>query len=119
MNLGQFLKTRWRWLLLILAPLILLAMTPLLPMQDWVKSLAGLAERSGVWGALLFILANAIAITLMVPGWVFTITAGLMYLVVTYGVLWAFRAVEHRLSGHLRQREDPGEAVRAALRLQA
>jgi len=47
------------------------------------------------------------------------ITAGLLYLVVTYGVLWIFRIVEHRLSGHLRQRKDPGEAVRAALRMQA
>lgn len=34
------------------------------------------------------------------------ITAGLMYLVITYGVLWVFRAVEHRLSGHLRGRPD-------------
>ena len=47
------------------------------------------------------------------------ITAGLLYLVVTYGVLWVFRIVEHRLSGHLRQRENPGEAVREALRMHA
>jgi His/Glu/Gln/Arg/opine family amino acid ABC transporter permease subunit len=34
------------------------------------------------------------------------ITAGLMYLVLTYGILWVFRTVEHRLSGHLRGRPD-------------
>jgi octopine/nopaline transport system permease protein/arginine/ornithine transport system permease protein len=34
------------------------------------------------------------------------ITAGMMYLIITYGVLWVFRAVEHRLSGHLRGRPD-------------
>lgn len=47
------------------------------------------------------------------------ITAGLMYLAVTYGVLWVFRIVEHRLSGHLREREEPGAAMREALRLRA
>jgi len=34
------------------------------------------------------------------------ITAGLMYLVVTYLFLGVFRQVEHRLSGHLRERPD-------------
>ena len=32
------------------------------------------------------------------------ITAGLMYLAMTYVIEWAFRKVEHRLSGHLRER---------------
>ncbi|MFQ5466788.1 MAG: ABC transporter permease [Kiloniellaceae bacterium] len=36
------------------------------------------------------------------------ITAALMYLVVTYGILFVFRRVEFRLSGHLRER--PGMA---------
>jgi len=35
------------------------------------------------------------------------ITAGLMYLVITYGILWAFRSVEFGLSRHLRGR--PGK----------
>lgn len=32
------------------------------------------------------------------------ITAGLMYLAMTYVIEWAFRKLEHRLSGHLRER---------------
>lgn len=32
------------------------------------------------------------------------ITAGIIYLIITYGVLWIFRKVEFRLSGHLRDR---------------
>ncbi len=32
------------------------------------------------------------------------ITAGILYLIVTYGILFAFRNIEHRLSGHLRER---------------
>lgn len=41
------------------------------------------------------------------------ITAGIIYLVLTYGVLWVFRVVEFRLSGHLRDRvaQAPGSGV--------
>lgn len=39
------------------------------------------------------------------------ITAGILYLIVTYGVLFAFRKVEHALSGHLRARDDAREQV--------
>lgn len=42
------------------------------------------------------------------------ITAGLMYLAMTYGIEWAFRKVEHRLSGHLRERPVAAGAVAAA-----
>jgi len=49
------------------------------------------------------------------------ITAGLLYLAITYGILGIFRVVEHRLSGHLRGRPDeeegeftPGKPTRAA-----
>ncbi len=37
------------------------------------------------------------------------ITAGILYLIVTYGVLFAFRKIEHGLSGHLRARDDERE----------
>lgn len=41
------------------------------------------------------------------------ITAGLMYLAITYGILWVFRKVEWRLSGHLRGRPiaQPGAEI--------
>lgn len=32
------------------------------------------------------------------------ITAGLVYLMMTYAIAWGFRKLEHRLSGHLRER---------------
>ena len=41
------------------------------------------------------------------------ITAGILYLIVTYSVLFAFRKVEHRLSGHLRERPDEREQMAA------
>ena len=39
------------------------------------------------------------------------ITAGILYLIVTYGVLFAFRNIEHRLSGHLRERPSEREQI--------
>ncbi|MEO1086813.1 MAG: hypothetical protein AAFY88_21475, partial [Acidobacteriota bacterium] len=43
--------------------------------------------------------------------------AGIIYLVIVYGVLFIFRRVERRLSGHLRDRPDseaaPGKAAPA------
>ena len=41
------------------------------------------------------------------------ITAGVLYLIVTYGVLFVFRKVEHGLSGHLRARDDEREQIEA------
>ena len=41
------------------------------------------------------------------------ITTGLIYLVMTYGILWIFRRVEYRLSGHLRERPTIGAVLRA------
>ena len=41
------------------------------------------------------------------------ITAGILYLIVTYGVLFAFRKVEHRLSGHQRERPNEREQMAA------
>lgn len=43
------------------------------------------------------------------------ITAGLLYLAVTYAILGLFRHVEHRWSGHLRARPDEPKKRRGAL----
>ncbi len=37
------------------------------------------------------------------------ITAGIIYLIITYGILWIFKRVEFSVSGHLRER--PGASV--------
>ena len=39
------------------------------------------------------------------------ITAGIIYLIVTYGILFIFKKVEFRLSGHLRDRKDTAVVV--------
>lgn len=44
------------------------------------------------------------------------LAAAVLYLIVTYGILYVFKKVEHRWSGHLRQRDDDDikEAVTTA-----
>jgi uncharacterized membrane protein YdjX (TVP38/TMEM64 family) len=87
MHLREFLSNRWRLVLLTLLPLVLLALLPLLPARDWILQMAGWAQRWGVLGALVFIVANAMAVALLVPGSVFTIAAGLLYGVGTGSVV--------------------------------
>jgi len=41
------------------------------------------------------------------------ITAGIIYLIVTYGILFIFKKVEFRLSGHLRDRKEAAVAAEA------
>ncbi len=41
------------------------------------------------------------------------ITAGILYLIVTYSILFAFRKLEHWLSGHLRERPGEERQIRA------
>ncbi|MDZ4290127.1 MAG: TVP38/TMEM64 family protein [Prosthecobacter sp.] len=79
MSIRPFLKSRWRWMLAGCVVLFLGILIACLPVRDWVKALAAFAEKSGVWGVVLFIAANGVAAVLLIPGWVFTVTAGLMY----------------------------------------
>ncbi len=41
------------------------------------------------------------------------ITAGILYLIVTYAMLWGFRKLEYSWSGHMRGRADEGETFAA------
>jgi len=42
------------------------------------------------------------------------ISAGILYLIITYGILYVFKTVEHRWSGHLRAREEGPDQVLVA-----
>lgn len=43
------------------------------------------------------------------------ITAGLLYLCITYGILYLFRKIEHRWSAHQRQRDDEQPTLTASM----
>ncbi|HYF37370.1 MAG TPA: TVP38/TMEM64 family protein [Prosthecobacter sp.] len=79
MNFRQALKRHRRWLVPAVVLAAVVALISFLPVQVWVKNLAGAVERAGHWGALLFIAANGVAAVFLIPGWVFTLTAGLLY----------------------------------------
>ncbi len=39
------------------------------------------------------------------------LTAAAIYLVLVYGLIWVFRKIEHRISGHLRAAPEPSDAT--------
>lgn len=51
----------------------------LLPVKDWVKAFADWVQTLGAIGVVLFIVAYALATVFFLPGWIFTVAAGLVY----------------------------------------
>jgi len=52
------------------------------PVRDWIRALANWMEQLGPAGVAVFIGIYAIATVLLFPGWIFTVTAGLIFGVV-------------------------------------
>jgi uncharacterized membrane protein YdjX (TVP38/TMEM64 family) len=82
MSIRHWIQRHRRWI--VLAAVLALALsvsvsTLFLPLQAWMQYLIAAADRAGVWGMVLFIAANALASALLIPGWIFTATAGLVY----------------------------------------
>jgi uncharacterized membrane protein YdjX (TVP38/TMEM64 family) len=49
------------------------------PVRDWIRNLIDWVQRLGPGGIAVFIGAYAIATVLFLPGWIFTVTAGLLF----------------------------------------
>lgn len=54
----------------------------MLPVKDWVKAFSDWVGTLGAFGVVLFIGVYALATVLFLPGWIFTVAAGLVYGVV-------------------------------------
>src|SRR5260370_24243111 len=70
---------------LIVFALVLIALSAaaaVSPVRDWIRNLIDWVERLGPVGIAVFIGAYAIATVLFLPGWIFTVTAGLLFGVV-------------------------------------
>ena len=52
------------------------------PVRDWIRALVNWMEQLGPAGVAVFIGIYAIATVLLFPGWIFTVTAGLIFGVV-------------------------------------
>lgn len=73
------------------------------------SSLASIVTLADLTGVARVIIARSFGIFELF------ITIGIMYLALTYLIVWVFRAVEYRLSGHLRERPDTSPAKAAAM----
>jgi uncharacterized membrane protein YdjX (TVP38/TMEM64 family) len=67
---------------LIVFALVLIAFSiaaAVFPVRDWIRNLIDWVQQLGPAGIAVFIGAYAIATVLFLPGWIFTVTAGLLF----------------------------------------
>ena len=77
----------------------------------WMAMIKATALISGI--QLPELLRNADIVARGFAVYEICIIAGILYLIVTYGILFIFQKVERRLSGHLRDRPEEGAAAEA------
>ncbi len=75
----NWLKKYWKWIALALVLIALSTATAFLPVKDWVKAFSDWVQKMGALGVVVFIAVYAIATVCFLPGWIFTVAAGLVY----------------------------------------
>jgi uncharacterized membrane protein YdjX (TVP38/TMEM64 family) len=73
------MKTFGKWTVVILVVVTLSILSAILPVKDWIRAFIGWVQQLGPLGVIVFILAYALATVLFLPGWIFTVSAGLIY----------------------------------------
>jgi len=73
------MKNYWKWIVLFLIVAALIVASVLLPVKDWIRSFINWVQQLGPLGVVVFIVAYALATVLFLPGWIFTVGAGLIY----------------------------------------
>jgi uncharacterized membrane protein YdjX (TVP38/TMEM64 family) len=68
-----------KWIVLALLLVAFSLATAFLPVKDWVQAFSDWVRTLGAVGAIVFIAVYAIATVLFLPGWIFTVAAGLVY----------------------------------------
>jgi uncharacterized membrane protein YdjX (TVP38/TMEM64 family) len=76
------MKKYWKWILVVLIVIALLTLSAVLPVKEWIRSFINWVQQLGPIGVVVFIVAYALATVLFLPGWIFTVGAGLVYGVV-------------------------------------
>jgi uncharacterized membrane protein YdjX (TVP38/TMEM64 family) len=118
-----FLKRYWRWIALLLGAIALSFAASFLPLKDWMKVLTDAARAHGALGVAVYIVAYAAATVLFLPGWIFTVTAGLIYGILggttvalvgaTVGASLAFLVARYLVRGRVERAAQGNEKFKA------
>src|SRR5437868_7014754 len=73
------MKKYAKWIIVILVVVLLSVLSAILPVKEWIREFIGWVQQLGAIGVVVFIIAYAIATVLFLPGWIFTVSAGLIY----------------------------------------
>lgn len=73
------MKPIFKWTLAGLLIITLSVLAAFLPVKIWLRAFIEWVEHLGPWGVVIFIGAYALATVLFLPGWIFTVSAGLIY----------------------------------------
>jgi uncharacterized membrane protein YdjX (TVP38/TMEM64 family) len=73
------MKKYSKWILVLLIVIALSILAKMLPIRSWIASLIDWVQLRGSVGVIVFIIAYALATVLFLPGWIFTVSAGLVY----------------------------------------
>ncbi len=75
----SWLKQYWKWIALGAVLIAISGAVAFLPVKEWVKTFSDWVRTLGAPGVVIFIGAYALATVLFLPGWIFTVAAGLVY----------------------------------------
>jgi len=73
------MKKSLKWIVAISVVITLSILTVVLPVKEWIREFIGWVQQLGPAGVVVFIIAYALATVLFLPGWIFTVSAGLIY----------------------------------------
>ena len=76
-------KWPWKWIAVGVGVIAVIAAVKFLPVAEWLKHFTEWIKGLGPLGILLYIAVYAIATVIFLPGWIFTVGAG-----IAFGLAW-------------------------------
>jgi uncharacterized membrane protein YdjX (TVP38/TMEM64 family) len=73
------MKKYGKWIVVALIVVTLSILSAILPVKEWIREFVDWVKQLGPLGVIVFIIAYALATVLFLPGWIFTVSAGLIY----------------------------------------
>ena len=73
------MKNYAKWIVVVGIVIALSVLAAVLPVKQWIREFIEWVQHLGPIGVVIFIIAYAIATVLFLPGWIFTVSAGLIY----------------------------------------